>query len=118
VASAAAVTAASAVTGGWVRRHHAVLLFPQQIESPTAGSHGPGAGLFMGPASVPICCRSLLEAPRFSGSVTIGSPLAARSRIRFPFPTRRATVMRKLFLAGFAVGSLIMPAMAADMTPY
>ena len=26
--------------------------------------------------------------------------------------------MRKLFLAGFAVGSLIMPAMAADMTPY
>jgi outer membrane immunogenic protein len=26
--------------------------------------------------------------------------------------------MKKLFLAGFAVGSLIMPAMAADMTPY
>ena len=26
--------------------------------------------------------------------------------------------MRKLFLAGFVLGSLIMPAMAADMTPY
>jgi len=26
--------------------------------------------------------------------------------------------MKKLFLAGFALGSLIMPAMAADMTPY
>jgi outer membrane immunogenic protein len=33
-------------------------------------------------------------------------------------PTKKESGMRKLSLAGFAVGALIMPAMAADMTPY
>src|SRR5215475_12401924 len=40
--------------------------------------------------------RSLLEAPRFSVRVTIGSPPAARSRIRFPFPTTKGVRHEKV----------------------
>jgi hypothetical protein len=52
----------------------------------------------------------------FFGSVTIRSPLVSALWIRFR--SNKESGMRKLPLAGFAVGALIMPAAAADMTPY
>jgi outer membrane immunogenic protein len=49
--------------------------------------------------------------------VAIRSPLVGGYWVRFPFDDEESG-MRRLSLAGFALGALIMPAMAADMTPY